>query len=96
LFIATLALASTIYRIFERHLLILNPRVRQYCFRRDRVIANEVSRQAELAYIVALQQTHTVSVRKVKAAAATGGCAPVSLHISVDYARDINDSLSQN
>jgi len=28
------------------------------------------SRQAELAYIVALQQMHTVSVRKVKAAAA--------------------------
>ncbi len=44
---------------------------RQYCLRRDRVIANEVSRQAELAYIVALQQTHIVFVRKVKAAAAT-------------------------
>ncbi len=44
---------------------------RQYCLRRDRVIANEVSRQAELAYIVALQQVHTVFVRKVKAAAAT-------------------------
>ena len=71
LVIATLALASTIYKIFESHLLILNPSVRQYCLRRDRVIANEVSRQAELAYIVALQQTHTVSVRKVKAAAAT-------------------------
>jgi len=71
LVIATLALASTIYQIFESHLLILNPSVRQYCLRWDRVIANEVSRQAELAYIVALQQTHTVLLRKVKAAAAT-------------------------
>jgi hypothetical protein len=44
--------------------------VRQYCLRRDRVIADEVSCQAELACVVALQQTHTVSLRKVKEAAA--------------------------
>jgi hypothetical protein len=71
LVIATLALASTIYQIFESHLLILNPSLRQYCLRRDRVIADEVSCQAELACVVALQQTYTVSLRKVKAAAAT-------------------------
>lgn len=55
LVIATLALASTIYQIFESHLLILNPSVRQYCLRRDRVIANKLFCQAELAYITALQ-----------------------------------------
>ena len=71
LVIATHALASIIYQIFESHLLILNPSVRQYCLRRDRVIADEVSCQAELACVVALQQTHTVSLRKVNAAAAT-------------------------
>jgi len=70
LVIATLALASTIYQIFESHLLILNPSLRQYCLRRDRVIADEVSCQAELACVVALQQTYTVSLCKVKAAAA--------------------------
>lgn len=70
LVIATLALASTIYQIVESHILILNPSVRQYCLRRDRVIADEVSCQAELDCVVALQQTYTVSLRKVKAAAA--------------------------
>jgi hypothetical protein len=90
LVIVTLALGSTIYQIFESHLLILNPSVRQYCLRRDRVIADEVSCQAELACVVALQQTRTVSPRKVKATAAAAAAVHQSRYIyrmqkSVDF-----------
>ncbi len=54
------------------------------------------SRQAELAYICCTA-TNAYRLRpQGEGRSGDGGCAPVSLHISVDYARDINDSLSQN
>jgi hypothetical protein len=63
LVVAALALASAIYQISEGHLLILNPSVRQYCVRRDRVFSDKIFGNTERACIMALQQTHTASLR---------------------------------
>ena len=89
-----LALASIVYQISESHLLVLNPSVQQYCLTRDRVVANEVSRQVELTPCCTAINAYRFTPQG-EGSDNDDGCAPVSLHISVDYAQDINNSLSQ-
>jgi hypothetical protein len=60
LIVATLALAGAIREVLEGHFLALDPSVREYCVRRNRVISDKVLGEAEGACVASLQQTHSV------------------------------------